>query len=175
MNHTGLTSPLRLLLAGALLAVSAQALAQFIWIDDKGVKQLSDRPPPPSVPANRILKAPGKPIVTFNPNAPAEPVADAPPEAAEPKAKAAPTLADRNAEFKKRQTEAAEAAKKASDEAARKAEQASNCEAARNNQRSLDQGVRMSGFDKNGERTILNDSERAEMARKSQQILSSCK
>jgi hypothetical protein len=173
MKHIGLTSPLRLLLAGVLLAVSTQALAQYLWIDDKGVKQLSDRPPPTNVPANRILKAPGKPL--FNPNAPAEPEADPAPEAAEPKVKAPPTLADRNAEFKKRQTEAAEAAKKASEESARKADQAANCEAARNNQRSLDQGVRMSGYDKNGERTILGDAERAEIARKSQQILANCK
>jgi hypothetical protein len=174
MKQPRFSSSLRLLLAGALLAASAQALAQYIWIDDKGVKQLSDRPPPPTVPANRILKAPGKPL--FNPNAPAEPDADAAPAAAaEPKTKAPPTLADRNADFKKRQADAADAAKKAGEESARKAEQAANCDAARSNQRSLDQGVRLSGFDKNGERTIMGDAERAELARKSQQILANCK
>ncbi len=173
MKQSGLPSSLRLLLAGVLLAVSAQALAQYIWIDEQGVKQLSDRPPPPSVPAKRILKQPGKPM--FNPNAPAEAAADAAPEAAEPKVTAPPTLAERNAEFKKRQADAAEAAKKASEESARKAEQAANCAAARTNARSLDQGIRLSGFDKNGERTILDDAERAELARKNQEILANCK
>jgi hypothetical protein len=87
------------LLTGVLAAAAAPALAQYMWLDEKGVKQLSDRPPPPSVPDKRILKAPGKP--TFNPNAPAEddgaPAADA---AAQPKA--APTLAERNADYNKR-------------------------------------------------------------------------
>ena len=174
MKHNVSLLPLRLLLAGALLAASTQALAQYMWIDNKGVKQLSDRPPPPDVPANRILKAPGKAL--FNPNAPAESDADtdaAPP--AETKAKASPTLAERNAEFKKRRAEAADAAKKAGEDAASKADQAANCEAARNNQRSLDEGVRMSGYDKNGERTVLGDAERAELARKNQQVLANCK
>ena len=42
----------------AALAAAPQARAQYVWIDDKGLKQLSDRPPPPNVPAKRILKAP---------------------------------------------------------------------------------------------------------------------
>src|SRR5471030_2362506 len=68
-----LSNLLRLLAGGALLALSAQALAQYIWLDEKGIKHLSDRPPPPSVPDQRILKAPGKPL--FDPYAP-PPAAD---------------------------------------------------------------------------------------------------
>lgn len=44
MKH--IPSPLRVALAAALLVLSSQALAQYLWIDEKGVKQLSDRPPP---------------------------------------------------------------------------------------------------------------------------------
>ncbi len=33
----------------------------------------------------------------------------------------------------------------------------------------------MSGYDKNGERTVLGDAERAELARKNQQVLANCK
>lgn len=171
--HPTLPGLLRLLAGGALLAVSAQALAQYMWIDEKGVKQLSDRPPPPSVPQNHILKAPGKPL--FNPNAPPEPEAGASPDAApEPKVKAPPTLAERNADFNKRKAEAQQAAQKSGEEATRKAAETANCEAARNNQRALDQGVRMSSYDKNGERTIMSDTQRAESGKKNQQVLANC-
>ena len=115
---------LRLALAAALLAVSAQALAQYLWIDEKGVKQLSDRPPPPNIPEKNILKAPGKPL--FDPNAPAPaPAADAA-EAPETKTKAAPTLSERHADVNKRKTEAAQAEEKRADEERRKAAAAAN-------------------------------------------------
>jgi hypothetical protein len=162
-------------LAGALLlAACGQAAAQYVWIDDKGVKQLSDRPPPPSVPQKRILKAPGKD--KFNPTA-GESGADGdnPATAAEaPAAKPAPTLGERNAAYNKRKAEAALAAQQAGEDSARKAEIAANCENARNNQRALDQGVRMSTYDKNGERGFMSEAERAESAKKNKQVLARC-
>ena len=33
--------------------------AQYVWLNDKGVKQYSDMPPPAAVPNQRILKSPG--------------------------------------------------------------------------------------------------------------------
>lgn len=166
-------------LAGALLlAACGQAAAQYMWIDDKGIKQLSDRPPPPSVPQKRILKAPGKD--KFNPTADAaagESGADGdkPAMAADaPAGKLAPTLGERNAAYNKRKAEAALAAQQAGEDKARKAEIAANCENARNNQRALDQGVRMSTYDKNGERGFMSDAERAEAARKNKQVLAQC-
>ncbi|OFA01049.1 DUF4124 domain-containing protein [Duganella sp. HH101] len=165
-------------LSGALLlAASSLAIAQYMWIDDKGVKQLSDRPPPPSVPEQRILKAPGK--APFNPNAPAAAEAEAPaadaaaPDA--PPAKRPPTLAERNADFNKRKADAAAADKKAADEARQKADIAANCDAARKNQQALADGLRLSNYDKNGERGIMGDEERAEMAKKNQKVLAGCK
>lgn len=159
-------------LAGALLlAASSLAMAQYIWLDDKGVKQLSDRPPPPSVPDKRILKAPGK--APFNPNAEAEaPAADASPEAP---VKRPPTLAERNADFNQRKADAAAAEKKAAEEARQKADIAANCDAARKNQQALADGVRMTNYDSNGERGIMGDAERAEMAKKNQKVLAGCK
>jgi type IV secretory pathway VirB10-like protein len=169
MNHRNT------LLAILLLAASSLAMAQYIWVDDKGVKQLSDRPPPANIPEKRILKAPGKP--PFNPNAPAD--ADAPPpaesETPPAKRKRAPTIAERNADFNKRKTEAAAAEKKAADEAQRNADIAANCDAARKNQMALDQGTRMSTYDKNGERGIMGDQEREEMRKKTQKVLAGCK
>lgn len=163
---------LRLALAAALLAVSAQALAQYLWIDEKGVKQLSDRPPPPNIPEKHILKAPGKPL--FDPNAPAPAAAADAAEAPESKAKAAPTLSERNADFNKRKTEAAQAEQKSADEVRRKAAEAANCAAARNHQRALDEGIRMSTYDKDGQRVIMGDAERAEASKKNQQVLANC-
>lgn len=165
-----ISPPLRVALAAVLLALSSQALAQYLWIDERGVKQLSDRPPPPNIPDKNILKAPGKPL--FNPYAPApdEQPADAP----DNKAKAQPTLGERNADFNKRKAEAAQAAQKTADEARRKAAEQSNCEAARNNQRALDEGLRMTTYDKDGQRIVMGDAERAELAKKTRQALANC-
>lgn len=174
MSHRRNALPLRLLAGALLLAAAPLALAQYVWIDDKGVKQLSDRPPPPNVPDKRILKAPGKPL--FNPNA--APEAEAPPPAAdgaEPAAKRPPTLAERNADFNKRKTEAAAAEKKAGEEARRQASAAANCDAARKNQLAVDQGIRISTFDKNGERGVMSDEQREELRKKSQKVLADCK
>jgi hypothetical protein len=174
MNFRSTRVPLRCLAGALLLAASSMAMAQYLWIDDKGVKQLSDRPPPPNIPEKRILKAPGKPL--FNPNAPAEAdTAAAESDNSPPPAKAPPTLAERNADYNKRKTEAAAAEKKSADEARQKADIAANCDAARKNQMALDNGVRMSNYDKNGERSFVTDEQRVEMAKKNQKVLADCK
>ncbi|WP_343731304.1 DUF4124 domain-containing protein [Duganella sp.] len=162
-------NPRHQLWAVLLLAASPLALAQYMWLDEKGVKQFSDRPPPPNVPEKRILKAPGKPL--FNPNAPAE----AEPAAGAPAAKPAPTLAERNTDFNKRKAEAAEAEKQAAANAQRKADEAANCNAARQNQQALDQGLRLSTYDKNGERGYMNDQQREELRKNTQKVLAECK
>lgn len=159
------------LVTALLLATSSFAMAQYIWVDEKGIKQLSDRPPPPNVPDKRILKAPGKPL--FNPYAPAEsatPAADA-----DPAAKPAPTLAQRNADYNQRKTDANEAAQRAAAEAQRKAATAANCDAARQNQQALDQGLRLSSFNANGERGYMDDAEREDLRKKTQKVLADCK
>jgi hypothetical protein len=151
-----------------LLGAMPVALAQYIWVDDKGVKQLSDRPPPPNIPEKRILKAPGKPL--FNPYAPAEPE-----PAAQPATASGPTLAERNDDFNKRKQESTEAAQRAAAEARNKAAQAANCEAARKNQQAIDQGVRLSSFDKNGERSYMDDAQREDLRKNTQKVLAECK
>ncbi|HEU4850995.1 MAG TPA: DUF4124 domain-containing protein, partial [Telluria sp.] len=49
---------LKTILGAALLLATASAAAQYVWVDAKGARTYSDRPPPPEVPANKILKAP---------------------------------------------------------------------------------------------------------------------
>ena len=169
MNHRNTRRAARCLAAAALLTASSLAMAQYIWLDERGVKQLSDRPPPPDVPDKRILKAPGKPV--FNPNQPADPPPAAPPADTPHR----PSWVERNADFNKRQAEAAEAQKKAAAEAQFKADKAANCEAARQNQMMLDQDIRLATFDKNGERRRMSDEERDELRKKTQKVLADCK
>lgn len=174
------------LLAGALLAVAcaapvAHAQAPYIWIDDKGMKQLSDQPPPPSVPLNRILRQPRNAQIAPAPagaddpaaNA-AAPTADSGKASADDKAKRPPTLAERNADFAKRQAEAAAASQKAAQEAAQKSSESANCENARSNQLALESGIRMSTFDKDGQRGYLTDAQRAERSKQNKAVLAGC-
>ena len=46
------------LLTGALMLLAQLAHAQYSWIDDKGTRVFSDRPPPPGTPAARIRHMP---------------------------------------------------------------------------------------------------------------------
>ncbi|HZV65488.1 MAG TPA: DUF4124 domain-containing protein [Telluria sp.] len=167
---------LRLLAGGALLLAAGLAQAQYMWIDDKGMKQLSDRPPPPSVPDSKILKAPGKP----RPQLPIIDDGSAPPPAPEaakpaPAVKGPPTLAERNAEFRKRAKEQAEKDQKAAADAQLKKDTAENCDAARQNKAQLESGVRISTTSPDGEAGYISDEERAARTLKANKLLEGCK
>ena len=161
--------PGRIAAAFVLLAFTTLAQAQYIWINEKGVKEYSDRSPPASIPLKNILKAPAgqKTAADVAPDA-ATPVAVAP-------AKPAPTVADRNADYNKRLKDQAEQAKKASDEAAQKAEKAENCSRTLAAKRSIDSGERISTVDKNGERRFIDDAERAREGARADKILAGCR
>ncbi len=169
---------LSLLLAGALVTLASAAFAQYVWVDEKGVKQFSDRPPPTSIPDKNIIKSPGR-VVEKNIDPAADPVGAA--EAASGNSdagsvvKAEPTLAERNADFRKRKAEQAEIEKKAADEARRKAEKSANCDGARRNKTLLESGGRISTVDKSGERGFMSDNERAAEVRKAGAVLAECK
>lgn len=162
------------LLTALLTAPLAQAQAPYIWIDDKGMKQLSDQPPPPSVPLNRILRQPRHAPMAPVPGAADEAAATATAPPTDDKAKRPPTLAERNADFNKRKADAADAGQKATQEAARQSAAAANCDNARSNQMALDSGIRMSAFDKDGQRSFLTDAQRAERSKQNQAVLAGC-
>jgi hypothetical protein len=153
------THLLRFVACAILAAGCSGALAQHVWLDDKGVKQYSDMPPPPGTPAGRILQSPG-------PRAAAA-------AAAEPAA--TPSLAERNAAFEKRRIEQAERETKESEQARVAADNARNCEQARTYQRTLASGERISKLDRNGERAYLGDQERAQEMANAQRVLAQCK
>jgi hypothetical protein len=167
--------PVRLASFLALCMASQLALAQYVWIDAKGHKNFSDRPPPSSVPLDKILRSP-TPVVDkieiADPNAPKPAVAPAKaPEAEKP---APPTLAERNADFKKRQQDKAEAEAKAREEAARRAHLAESCAAARQSLAQMESGERIRVQTANGESAYMSDVDRANAIHRTRQSLANC-
>ncbi|WEF34229.1 DUF4124 domain-containing protein [Pseudoduganella chitinolytica] len=149
--------------AAVLLGACALAQAQWAWKDANGRPVYSDQPPPASVPAARVFKAPRghmpdlreqlrQPDPAPSPSAPT---------------KAAPTLAERNAAYEQRRAAAAELAGRAADEAKSRAQRTASCENARQNQRALEGGGRIVRYNDKGEREVLGDAQRAEESRRS--------
>lgn len=145
-------------LACMLAFAALPALAQHVWLDEKGVRQYSDQPPPAGTPASRILQRPG-----LRPAAPA--TAPAP---------GGPTLAERNADFEKRRIERAEREQKEAEQAALEKEKSRNCEQARGYGRALANGGRIARTDANGERSYLTDAQRADEMARVQRVLDQC-
>ncbi len=162
---------LHFLAGSALLVMSSLSHAQYVWLDEKGVKQFSDRSPPSNIPQKNILKAPRGQM--------AEPVkttgdADAP--AAPSDTAAAPvkdnSIAAREADYKKRQAAKAETDKKAAADAEVAAAKKANCDAARNNKAQLDSGIRMR-TGANGD--IMDDQQRAKETANANKTLAGCR
>ena len=176
---TCFTTPMRsLLLAMTMLATCQIAFAQFVWTDDKGVKQYSDRPPPSSVPRSHILKSPGNaaPVnATEQAAASATDNSTAASSAASTKKAVPMTTAERNADYTKRKMEEAEKAKKSADAVKIAADKKANCDRAQSYSRSLEDGVRVTSTDKNGERSYLSDEQRAQEIRNAQRVIAECK
>lgn len=160
----------------AALSFATAALAQYVWLDEKGVKQFSDMPPPASVPQNRILKQPAAAAPAQAQGAATDKIgAQGEAAAGSVKSKLPMTTADKNADFLKRRNEQAEKEKKAADEAKRKADNAQDCERARGYAHSLEAGERIARTDKSGERAYLSDEERARELQDVRRTLANCK
>jgi type IV secretory pathway VirB10-like protein len=170
MSHQTCLSPLRLFAGAALLFAAGLAQAQYVWINAKGVREYSDRPPPPSTPAANILKRPQSAALVSEP-----PVTAAPAATAAPAKQAPPSLAARDADFRKRQQERAKEEQKAADEAQRKESLAENCASALQHKAMLESGIRVADTAANGERTFLSDQERAARLAKTRRILEGCR
>jgi Domain of unknown function (DUF4124) len=184
---------LRVLVLGALWAVSVAASAQWVWTDAGGRKVYSDRPPASDVPAKSILKQPAgnraaPPAATTPPaiDAPASqdaasgaPAAPATAAATPGKPGAGPlkiTGKDAELEAKKKQVEQAEAAKKKAEEEKFTVAKAQNCERARRAMTTLQSGVRIQQTNAKGEREFLDDAGRtAETQRLQGVIATDCK
>lgn len=159
---------IRLVLSLAVAGAAAAAHAQYVWLDEHGVKQFSDQPPPSSVPQKSILKEPGK-SAKYMPPADSDGAGSG-----EDGDKAPKTLEDRNADFIKRHKEQAEQDAKAAEKAKQEAAKAKNCERARQYQNALASGERMATPGENGERAYMSDEQRARAMNETRQILQDC-
>lgn len=180
MQHPG-SRRVTVFVAAALVAtaLAAPAVAQWAWKDDNGRTVYSDRPPPASVKADRIVRQPANAQTVLPPansGAPATDAAAAPPRPADARPAPAPrSVAEQEMEFRKRQQERADAEKKAQDEQNKAAAKAAECERARGYLRALEEGQRVARTDAAGNREFLDDSQRAaEMDRTRRIVQSSC-
>lgn len=152
----------------AFMLATASASAQYVWIDAKGSRNYSDRPPPPGVPAHKILKAPsGMEQLMAAAKEPAPPA----PEAVSAKE----ALATREEESRKRRQESAENAKKAQEAARLAAEKKQQCDSARASKAQLESGMRLRSQNAADPRAVMGDEERAAALARTNQALASCR
>jgi hypothetical protein len=160
MNKLNIMRAVQLAAGASLLLVAGLGHAQYVWVDAKGVKQFSDRPPPQGTPQKNILKARNMPTATES----------APAAATDAAPKAAPaSLADREADYRKRKTEQAESDKKAGAEAEHAKNKAAACSAARQAKGVLENGMPLR--DTNEERSWLDDKQRNERKAAAQKVI----
>lgn len=152
------------------LLLSNIAVAQYIWLNDKGVKQYSDTPPPKSVPRDKIIKTPaGNVRGTANSAASSETNPDA------DKLEKPVTLTSKNEDFNKRKLAREEAEKKANSEAQQAEEKNKNCERAKSYKQSLDAGMLIMSRNKDGERVTLDEAQRSKELTEVKKTLADCK
>lgn len=150
-------------LAFALIAPLTHAQV-YKWVDKDGKVQYSDQPPAP----NQTTSAPQRLTSTTSSSA-ATPAASG----EKPAAEKAP---DKNKEFEKRRIDATEKAKKEEDAAKLALQKQERCDEAKGNVKSLESGIRISRTDANGERTFLDDDQRAKELERTQKIMAdACK
>lgn len=153
---------LKVFAAGTLFLMMSVAQAQYAWIDDKGVKQFSDRAPPATVPLNKILKSP-RPMKNMagEDQTPAAPVAPAKP---------ALSVAEREADYRKRAADKAAQQKEASDKAGVAAQRTAACNQARAAKDQLSEGRRLRAADG----SFLDDEQRAAQTERANATLQEC-
>ena len=151
--------------AATLLAAAGAAQAQWMWIDAKGLKQVSDRPPPASIPAKNILKTPLKaapvdPAVTADGTPVPGPVVELHGTAPPGDTASGTGWTEREAEYRKRKAEQAAADKKAADTAQQSGKKENACLLSQARKAQLDSGARIRTGE--GRNEFMSDQERAE-------------
>lgn len=153
---------------------AVSALAQYVWLDEKGHKQYSDIPPPASVPSNKILKGKGMapPVVSNSNQASDKEEAVKPADQSAHKKPA--TLAEKETDYQKRKLEQEKKNKEAADQEKAAAEQQKNCERARAYNKALESGQRINHINEAGERSYISDEERARETQETRRTLEKC-
>ncbi len=165
--------PLLALCAAVLMLVLSPAQAQWKWRDASGRVQVSDLPPPASVPDRDILQRPGAPRRVDSAAAPT-PAASGPAKATSGPASArAKTALELEVDRKRQAEEQEKAAKTKADEERRAAQRADNCQRARSMVATLESGQRVSRMNDKGEREFLDDAQRAAEVQRARSIMNS--
>lgn len=131
---------------------------QYVWINDNGVREYSDMPPPVAIPQKRILK-------TLSASPSSSTPSNAPPS----------SIAEKNADFQKRKTEQTLKEKQSAEQAQIDNEKKKNCAHMQHYQRTLQSDERIATLDKNGERIYLNDEQRQQELQEAKRLLKDCK
>lgn len=159
-------SPLRFAALAVLLLGAPLAQAQYSWIGENGVRQFSDRPPPPGTPPGKILQQPGRAPDRTMPAPAASPAAT--------EAKPPSTLARQEADFQQRRKLREAEEKKEAEQAERRVAQAERCESARQVKAQVAAGVRQVRIDAQGERVVVTDEEKAAKVARADKALAGC-
>jgi hypothetical protein len=161
--------------------LSCSAMAQWAWTDEEGRAIFSDRAPSTSVPEKRIFKRPSPAKLIPNqeqtPNTGADAASARTASPVQPTA-SAPQAAglDKELAERKKKAEQVQAEQRKIEEERIGKLRADNCERARQAQKTLESGVRMSRTNAMGEREILDDAARAAEAKRLQSIVATdCK
>lgn len=151
------------------------AQAQYVWLNEKGVKQYSDAPPPRSVPSDRIIKSPSGKSVANTRATPAPSSEDNSGKSELAKIEKPKTLANKIEDFNKRKIAREEAEKKVEAEQQNKEAKSKNCERAKNYKQTLDEGGLIMTRSKEGERIPLDEAQRNKDMLETKKILEECK
>jgi hypothetical protein len=157
----------RIALLALACAVPLVASAQWMYLDKDGRKVFSDKAPPPDIAPERILKGPkGSAVGTAAMTPTAQPAAaEAAPAPLKPLGK------DAALEQRKKQLAEQEAGRKKADDEKVAAARAENCTRARDAKNAYTSGQRISKVDSKGERTFVDDNERASEVKRLEGII----
>jgi hypothetical protein len=163
-------APIALLALACALPIAASA--QWMYLDKDGRKVFSDKAPPPEIAPERILKGPkgsGVGAAAMTPTA--QPVSVEATQATAPAGGLKPLGKDKSLEDRKKQLAAAEADKRKADEEKVAAARADNCQRAREARTAYAGGQRISKMDSKGDRSFVDDAERASETKRLDQVI----
>lgn len=161
----------------AVVCFSQAALAQYEWVDHDGQHVFSDKMPPADIPDANILKQPlaATPQPSADPASAAGETGVAGANASNAEGADAPGSSgqDDELEQKKQEIDQAEQARHEAEEREQQAARADNCERAKRAKRTLASGMRMARINEAGERTVMDDAQRAAELRRTEEIIAS--
>jgi flagellar biosynthesis GTPase FlhF len=170
-------------------------MAQFIWINERGIKQYSDKPPPANTPKDKIIKGLQAPVLASKnpsansnnsstsigadgsavPNVNANTNQDSNKVNETPRQLMQKKIAAQEEEFTKYKKAREEEEKKEQEEREQKLEKEKTCSRALSYKQSLEMAGPITIFNKKGEKEILSDEARKKDLEEAQKILSECK